>query len=91
MIVEDQGFWKHWGHRLFGPHPGEAPPPPTREELVEALANCDRQLEILRSGPQFLKTYAPVNFQPEIAELEAVRAGLAQALADLGPDSPPAP
>jgi hypothetical protein len=85
VIVEDEGFWKHWAHRLFGPHHGEPLPPPTREELVEALATCDRQLDILRDGPHSSKSYAPVSFQPEIAELEAVRAGLAQALAELGP------
>jgi len=91
MIVEDEGFLKHWAHRLFGPHHAESPPPPTREELVEALAKCDRQLEILRGGPHFSKSYAPVSFQSEMDELESVRAGLAQCLADLGPEGPAAP
>jgi hypothetical protein len=82
VIVEDEGFWKHWAHRLFGPHPGEPPPPPTREELVGALAACDRQLEILRQGP-----VRSGDFRPAIAELEPLRAGLAQALAELEPAS----
>jgi hypothetical protein len=91
MIVEEEGFWKRWAHRLFGPHQGEPPPPPTREELVEALAQVDRQLEILRGGPHYSKSYARVSFQSEIAELESVRTGLAQCLSDLGPDNPAAP
>jgi len=95
MIVEDEGFWKHWADRLFGPHHDAPPPPPTREELVAALANCDRQLEILHAGPLDTRhrDFDPraTNFQPEIAELQAVRAGLAQALADLGPDGPAEP
>ena len=85
MIVEDEGFWKHWAHRLFGPHHSEPPQPPTREELVGALASCDRQLEILKGGPLYTGRYAHTDFSPDIVELEQVRAGLAQALADLGP------
>ena len=84
MIVEDEGFRKHWALRLFGPHPHE-PPPPTRAELVDALAKCDRQLEILSLGP--LRSGNADVFRSEAAEVESVRAGLAQALAELGPES----
>ena len=86
MIVEDEGFWEHWAHRLFGPQPNAPAAPPTREELVQALASCDRQLEILRQGP-----VRSGDFGPAIAEMEQVRAGLALALADLGPDREPPP
>ncbi len=81
MIVEDEGFWPRLAQRLF-PHRSPPPPetPPTREELVDALAQCDRQLEILRGGPVRHGSY-----RDEIAEMEAARTGLAQALAELGP------
>jgi len=86
VIVEEDGFWRGVAQRFF-PHRPPPPPeaPPTREELVEALAQVDRQLEILNAGPLDRRRFT---FESDIAELQQVREGLVQCLAEFEAPDP---
>ena len=55
--------------------------PPSREQLIEAMARIRHQLELLRSGPTI---GGPSDDRSVIAELESEYEGLQETLADMG-------
>jgi hypothetical protein len=64
-------FWKDLARHMTGPSKSR------REQLVEARTKVERQLEILRSGPVRRGQLSSPDFQPLIADLEEVQAGIA--------------
>ena len=56
-----------------------------RQELLEARANVQRQIEILRGVPEYERSGAPWMQAPtQVAELRATLKEIEDALADLG-------